>query len=104
MKVKGGCTLKHSWVLSVISVFAVAGTATAASTLYAATGIGSFKSTDSGGHWALIANGNVAPFNFILTVAVDPQTPSTVYIGDLNGTFKSTKGGTSFAPRLRCSS
>jgi photosystem II stability/assembly factor-like uncharacterized protein len=73
------------------------------STLYAVAntsgGSGLFKSTDSGGHWALIANGNVATFNFgILAVAVDPQTPSTVYIGAENGTFKSINGGTSFAP------
>ncbi len=72
-------------------------------TLYAVAntsgGSGLFKSTDGGGHWTLIANGNVAAYNFlILTVAVDPQTPSIVYIGALNGTSKSTNGGTSFAP------
>jgi hypothetical protein len=43
--------MKHSWVLCVISVLALAGTAGAASTLYAATSLGPFKSTDSGVTW-----------------------------------------------------
>src|SRR5262249_17909638 len=35
----------------------------------------------------------------VLTVAVDPTTPSTMYLGTFNGgVFKSTNGGTSWAP------
>jgi uncharacterized protein (TIGR03437 family) len=83
LKVNGGCTLKHSWVLSVISVFALAGTARAASTLYAATKQGPFKSIDSGVTWKqLIVTSNDSslpgePETFAM--AVDPQNPSTVY-------------------------
>jgi uncharacterized protein (TIGR03437 family) len=83
LKVKRGCTLKHSWVLSVISVLALAGTARAASTLYAATKQGPFKSTDSGVTWKqLIVTSNDSslpgePETFAM--AVDPQNPSTVY-------------------------
>jgi photosystem II stability/assembly factor-like uncharacterized protein len=70
-------------VLLVISIFALAGTATAASTLYAATGIGPFKSTDSGVTWkqlTVTTNDSSLPgVPKILAMVVDPQTPSTVY-------------------------
>jgi uncharacterized protein (TIGR03437 family) len=83
LKVKGGCTLKHSCVLSVISVFALAGPARAASTLYAATKTGPFKSTDSGVTWKqLIVTSNDSSLPGqpeIFSMVVDPQTPSTVY-------------------------
>jgi uncharacterized protein (TIGR03437 family) len=75
--------VKHSWVFFVISVFALAGTATAASTLYAATKTGPFKSTDSGVTWKqLIVTSNdssLAGQPEIFSMVVDPQTPSTVY-------------------------
>jgi hypothetical protein len=75
--------MKHSWVLFVMSVLALAGTARAASTLYAATGIGPFKSTGSGVTWKqLIVTSNDSSFPGvpkILVITVDPQTPSTVY-------------------------
>ena len=70
-------------MLFVISVFALAGAARAASTLYAATKTGPFKSTDSGVTWKqLIVTSNDPslpgqPETF--AIAVDPQTPSTVY-------------------------
>jgi len=70
-------------VLFVISVFALAGTATAASTLYAATKTGPFKSTDSGVTWKqLIVTSNDSSLPGqpeIFSMVVDPQTPSTVY-------------------------
>jgi len=70
-------------VLFVIGVFALAGTATAASTLYAATKQGPFKSTDSGLTWKLLtvtSNDPSLPGEpEIFAIAVDPQTPSTVY-------------------------
>ena len=66
-----------------MSVFALAGTATAASTLYAATKTGPFKSTDSGVTWRqLIVTSNDSSLPGqpeIFSMVVDPQTPSTVY-------------------------
>ena len=70
-------------MLFVISVFALAGTARAASTLYAATKTGPFKSTDSGVTWKqLIVTSNDSSLPGqpkIFAIVVDPQTPSTVY-------------------------
>jgi uncharacterized protein (TIGR03437 family) len=75
--------VRHSGVLFVISVFALAGTASAASTLYAGTNLGPFKSTDSGVTWKqLIVTTNDSSLPGvpkIFTLVVDPQTPSTVY-------------------------
>jgi uncharacterized protein (TIGR03437 family) len=75
--------VRHSGVLFVIGVFALAGTATAASTLYAATKQGPFKSTDSGVTWKqLIVTSNDSSLPGepnTLVIVVDPQTPSTAY-------------------------
>lgn len=75
--------MRHSGVLFVISVFVLAGTATAASTLYAATKTGPFKSTDNGVTWKqLIVTSNDSSLPGqpeIFAIAVDPQNPSTVY-------------------------
>jgi uncharacterized protein (TIGR03437 family) len=75
--------VRHSGVLFVISVFALAGTARAASTLYTATSLGPFKSTDSGVTWKqLIVTTNDSSLPGvpkIFAIVVDPQTPSTVY-------------------------
>ncbi len=85
--------MKHSWVLFVISALALAGTASAASTLYASTKIGPFKSTDSGVTWQqLIVTTNDPSLPgepSTLVMAVDPQTPSTVYAF---GRFTSASG------------
>jgi uncharacterized protein (TIGR03437 family) len=75
--------MRDSWVLAVASVLALAGAAKAASTLYAATKTGPFKSTDSGVTWKqLIVTSNDAALPgepSTLVIAVDPLTPSTVY-------------------------
>jgi len=75
--------VRHSGVLFVISVIALAGTARATSTLYAATNLGPFKSTDSGVTWKqLIVTTNDSSLPGvpkIFAIVVDPQTPSTVY-------------------------
>jgi photosystem II stability/assembly factor-like uncharacterized protein len=67
-------------------------------TIYAARlslGAGVFKSTDGGAHWSAINTGITAPF--ITALALDVQTPTTVYAGtsgiDVWGVFKSTDGG-----------
>ena len=66
-----------------MSVLGLAGTARAASTLYAATKTGPFKSTDSGVTWKqLIVTSNDSSLPGqpeIFSMVVDPQTPSTVY-------------------------
>jgi hypothetical protein len=79
---KGAARVRHSGVLFVIGVFALAGTARAASTLYAATNLGPFKSTDSGITWKQLivtTNDSSLPGLPKIFAMVDPQTPSTVY-------------------------
>ncbi len=75
--------MKCSWVFLVLSISALAGTANAASTLYAATSLGPFKSTDSGVTWkqlTVMSNDSSLPgVPKILAMVVDPQTPSTLY-------------------------
>ena len=67
------------------------------STLYASTNAGIFKSIDSGANWtSIMAFG----FSGIADMAIDPTTPSTIYVaaaqGGTSGIFKSTNGGTTF--------
>jgi photosystem II stability/assembly factor-like uncharacterized protein len=69
-------------------------------TVYAGTaGGGVFKTTNSGLNWqpfnAGFGNPATAPANFvILTLAIDPATPQTVYAGTAGGgVFKTTNGG-----------
>jgi photosystem II stability/assembly factor-like uncharacterized protein len=58
--------------------------------IYAATyGDGVFKSTDRGGTWRALVVGDA----WTQDVAIDPKTPSTVYVGALDGMFKSSDGG-----------
>ena len=59
-----------------------------------------YKSTDGGAHWTA---SNIDPAVFVVTVvAVDPQTPTTVYAGtsgfDVWGVFKSVDGGIHWNP------
>ena len=75
--------MRLSRALFVLSVLALAGTARAASTLYAATKTGPFKSTDSGVTWKqLIVTSNDSSLPGqpeVFAIVVDPQTTSTVY-------------------------
>ncbi|HXS97447.1 MAG TPA: IPT/TIG domain-containing protein [Candidatus Limnocylindrales bacterium] len=101
--------MKHFGVLFITGVLAFAGTATAASTLYAATKEGPFKSTDGGVTWKLLtvtSNDPSLPGEpSIPVMAVDPQTPSTVYafarFTSLSGQplafLKSTDSGTTWS-------
>jgi photosystem II stability/assembly factor-like uncharacterized protein len=56
---------------------------------------GMFKSTDGGIAWQQINNG----LNFIpmLSLAIDPNNPSTLYVGDYRGLSKSVNGGASWS-------
>lgn len=80
---RGAARVRHSWVLCVIGVLALAETASAASTIYAATKQGPYKSTDSGITWTLLTvtsnDASLPGEPNTLVMAVDPQTPSTVY-------------------------
>ena len=62
---------------------------------------GLFKSTDGGGSWTEtnwgLASGS---FTFVLALAIDPLTPSTLYAGTNDGVTKSTNGGGSWTKVL----
>lgn len=65
------------------------------STLYAVSGLGIFKSTDSAAHWSLSLG---LPLNNASWGAIDPLHPSTVYLATQgSGMWKSTDGGTTWA-------
>ncbi len=58
---------------------------------------GVFKSTDGGNSWMAPGNSlNLGPVN---ALAIDPDTPSTVYAGTRQGVFKSTDSGNSWIAR-----
>ena len=64
--------------------------------VYAATQGGVFKSTDGGSSWTG-ANEGLPGGTFMLTIAADPKTPTTLYVGtNGQGLFKTTDGGTSW--------
>jgi Calx-beta domain-containing protein/beta-propeller repeat-containing protein/carboxypeptidase family protein len=71
---------------------------TAPSTIYAGSGVGVFKSTNGGRTWSAMNNGLSVALN-VAGLAIDPLTPSTVYIAVNNfglgsrGVYKSTNGG-----------
>jgi uncharacterized repeat protein (TIGR01451 family) len=62
-------------------------------TLYAATSLGLYKSTDGGGSWAESDNGIGGSAFSVYTVLVDPSNHTTLYAGTLRGVYKSTDGG-----------
>lgn len=68
-------------------------------TLYIGTGQqngepsrGIFRSTDGGGQWGAVNNG-LPDDAYVETLALDPQTPTTLYAGTRSGVFKSTDSG-----------
>jgi photosystem II stability/assembly factor-like uncharacterized protein len=70
-------------------------------TIYAGTyGGGVFKSTDGGDTWTAANTGLTNPgapcctaSSEVIALAIDPQTPATLYAGTRGGVFKSTDGG-----------
>jgi photosystem II stability/assembly factor-like uncharacterized protein len=64
---------------------------------YAGTGIGVFRSTNSGGSWSAVNTG--LPSNVVIwALAIDPATPSTLYAGtEHEGVFQSTNSGGSWS-------
>ena len=61
--------------------------------------IGVFKSTDAGQSWRPINTGLGTPAS-ILSLALDPTSPSTVYAGSDDGMFTSTDAGASWRPTI----
>src|SRR2546428_2167842 len=55
---------------------------------------GVFKSTDGGESWRAVTDLAASPHALIGPLAIDPQTPATLYVGTrADGVFKSTDGG-----------
>jgi hypothetical protein len=55
-----------------------------------------FKTTDGGATWSAANNGLTS--TDILALAIDPETPTTLYAGTFQlGVFKSTNGGGSWS-------
>ena len=85
-----------------VQVFSVRIDPVTPTTLYAATGIGVFKSSDAGVSWARKTVGLGAPF--VTDLALDPTVPSTLYVGTaaynvgtVAGVYKSVDGGEHWA-------
>jgi photosystem II stability/assembly factor-like uncharacterized protein len=79
------------------------------SIIFASQGAGLSKSTDGGFNWVSIDKDTRIPVHYTHSIAIDPQTPSTVYVGlntapistdeqVLADVFKSTDGGQSWKP------
>lgn len=67
-----------------------------ATTIYAATAAGVFKSADAGGSWSAANTGLSA--GDVRALAIDPLTPATLYAGTAtDGVFKSIDGGGSWS-------
>jgi photosystem II stability/assembly factor-like uncharacterized protein len=92
--------------LACVIVNALAVDPQSSSTIYAATDTGVFKSTDGGITWNA-ANSGLRPSDFssptlspdfsLPVLAIDPQKPSTLYLGLNSGLFKSTDSGNTWA-------
>jgi photosystem II stability/assembly factor-like uncharacterized protein len=73
----------------------------AAATIYAGTdgdGFGVVRSTDGGANWSNPVNAGL-PSTTVSAIAIDPSTPSLVYIGTSDaGVFRSTDAGRTWTP------
>ena len=59
---------------------------------------GVFKSTDGGESWRAVTDLAASPHALIGPLAIDPQTPATLYVGTrADGVFRSTDGGESWS-------
>ncbi|HBB89167.1 MAG TPA: hypothetical protein DC047_16295, partial [Blastocatellia bacterium] len=79
------------------SVSAIEIDPTTPTTIYVAensSGGGVFKSIDGGTNWQSVSNGLAN--TFVLSLAIDPITPSTIYAGLNGGLFKSVNSGNSW--------
>lgn len=61
-------------------------------TIYTATTVGVFRSTDAGRLWDERMNG-MKEVHIVVTIAIDPQRPSILYAGTTGGAYRSVNGG-----------
>jgi photosystem II stability/assembly factor-like uncharacterized protein len=61
-------------------------------TIYTATTVGIFRSTDAGRLWEERMTG-MKEVHIVVTVAIDPQRPWILYAGTTGGAYRSTNGG-----------
>lgn len=81
-------------------VWAIAVDPTNHATIYAgANGGGVYKSTDTGAHWTATNTGINTGLS-VRALAVDPVTPTNVYVGTLTAFSRSTNGGASWTTTL----
>jgi uncharacterized protein (TIGR03437 family) len=72
------------------SVSSIVAAPSASSTLYAATPVGVFRSTNAGISWAITPNTGLSAQ--VITLAVDSGSATTVYAGTAQGLYVSTDG------------
>src|SRR5215204_6523090 len=69
------------------------------STIYAGSSAGLFRSTDNGSPWTGSNTLGAPTDRDILSIAIDPTAPATIYVGTLgHGLFKTTNSGSSWTP------
>ena len=64
--------------------------------VYAATDVGTFRTSDRGASWTELATG--LPYGLSFTVAVDPTDPMTLYAAGNDGVRRSRDGGETWQP------
>jgi photosystem II stability/assembly factor-like uncharacterized protein len=64
-------------------------------TIYAATTVGVFQSTDGGRLWEERMNG-MKEVHIVVAIAIDPTRPETLYAGTTGGAYRSTDGTASW--------
>ena len=64
-------------------------------TIYTATTVGVFRSTDAGRLWNERMTG-MKEVHIVVSVAIDPQRPSILYAGTTGGAYRSTNSGASW--------
>jgi photosystem II stability/assembly factor-like uncharacterized protein len=60
---------------------------------------GVYKSTDRGRTWVRKLRRTFYSSEDVLTLAIDPVSPTTVYVGSALGVFKTSDGGATWAPK-----
>ena len=70
-----------------------------ATTFYAATNVGVFKTTNSGVNWSLTGSGLPTAPLFPNAIAIDPSNPNIIYVASSSGIVKSTDGGATYTTK-----